>query len=268
MLLTITLAAASLTPSTGLTPTSAPAPLVRTAGDKTSDDIGETVRLVTSDRVILAGSYFAPRMRGGAKVPGVLLVHDAGSTRSAVLGMAVYLQRKGFGVLAVDLRGHGESMTPDLIWANLDKSARGSTWAFASRDLEAAASYLLKRTEIHAANLSLVGVGAGGALALRHAMEADATRAVVLLSPPLDAMGFDMTVGVSKLEGLPCLIVAPKEGREQAEGMQSRGHAANDGYEYVTVQVMKTAADEFLSDKRLNSSFSKWLTDEVMDRDR
>jgi alpha-beta hydrolase superfamily lysophospholipase len=269
MLLTITLAAASLSPPIGPTPTPAPAPLVRPSGDKKkADDIGETVRMVTRDKVTLSGSYFAPRTRGAAKVPGVLLVHDAGSDRSTVLDMAVYLQRKGFGVLAVDLRGHGDSKSTDLNWAEMDKGARGSTWAFASRDLEAAASYLLNRSEIHAANLSLVGVGAGGALVLRHAVEEDAARAVVLMGPSLEVMGFDMTEAVSDLEGLPCLIVAPKEGREEAEEMRSTCHAANDGYEYVTVQVMKTAADELLNDKRLNSSFAKWLSDEVMDRDK
>ncbi len=143
-----------------------------------------------------------------------------------------------------------------------------STWAFTSRDLEAAASYLLRRTEIHSSNLSVVGVGAGSSLALRHAMGDGATRAVVLVAPPEQVMGFKVTEGVTDLEGLPCLIVAPKEGRSQAETMREECHAANDGFEYVTVQVMKTAADELLTDKRLNSSFSKWLTETVVKRDK
>lgn len=265
MLLTLTLAAASLAP-TGPTPLPTslptPGPLVRAAGDS-RDDVGEAVRVVTRDKVTLAGSYFPPRTRGGKKVPGALLVHDAGADRSTVLDMAVYLQRKGFGVLTVDLRGHGESATKDLVWKDMDEDARESTWAFASRDIQAAATHLLKRDEVHAANLSLVGVGSGAALALRHAMEADSARAVVLVGAPEEALGFDVAEGIGELGGLPCLLVAPKEGRKSAESMAAEAHEANDGYEFVTVQVMKTKADELLGDKRLNPAFSKWLSDEV-----
>ncbi|MDA1267077.1 MAG: alpha/beta hydrolase [Planctomycetota bacterium] len=268
MLLTITLATASLACASP-TPIAAPTAITATAGEdqKTNDDLGESVRIVTQDKVSISGSYFAPRTRGNAKVPGAILVHDAGSSRAALAEMAVYLQRKGFGVLTLDLRGHGESTSADLDWSKMEDKAKESTWAFAGRDLSAAGSYLLGRKEIHAANLSLVGVGAGGALALRHATDDDATRAVVLVGPPGEALGFDMTDGVRNLGGLPCLIVADKDGRKKAETMRDAGHGANDNYEYVTVQVMKSAADELLADKRLNSSFSKWLTDEVMDKD-
>ena len=268
MLLTITLATASLAHASP-TPITPPTAISRPVEEdkNTSDSLGETVRIVTRDKVALSGSYFAPRTRGKAKVPGAILVHDAGSNRAALAEMAVYLQKKGFGVLTLDLRGHGESVDEDLDWSKMEDKAKESAWAFAGRDLTAAGSYLLGRKEIHAANLSLVGIGDGGALALRHAIDDDATRAVVLVGPSGEAQGFDMTEGICDLGGLPCLIVAPKDGRKLAEGMRDEGHDANDDYEYVTVQVMKSASDELMGDKRLNSSFSKWLTDEVMDKD-
>ncbi len=237
------------------------------ARDRRSDEIGEAVRLTTRDKLSLAASYFAPRTRGDSKVPGVLLVHDAGSSRESVASLALYLQRKGYGVLTLDLRGHGESAGKELDWSKLDEKGRQSAWAFAARDLDAAASYLLKRKEVHAANLSIVGVGAGGALALRHAMDDDATRAVVLIDPPAEVYGFDMTEGIADLGGLPTLVVASKDCRDRAQGMQADAQEANDGYEYITVQVMRCDRGEVLSDKRFNSAFSKWLTGVVMDKD-
>ncbi len=282
MLLTFTLAAASMAPfatpapllsvpglAPGLDPGSHLACLPTGGeGDKKTDVIGESVRIVTRDKIALVASYFAPRAKRGTKSPGALLIHDAGSDRSALIGMALYLQKKGFGVLALDLRAHGDSASEGLDWGEMQRGAQESAWAFSGRDLEAAASYLLGRPDIHSANLSLIGIGAGGALVLRHAIDDGAARAVVLVSPPENALGFDVNGSICDLGGLPCLIVAPKEGRTLAEKMQASGHNANDGYEYVTVQVMKTTGDELLEDKRLNSSFSKWLTGEVMERDQ
>jgi pimeloyl-ACP methyl ester carboxylesterase len=269
MLLTLTLAAASFVPAHSA---SAPAPLLTpvaasrmTDGQRGKDDIGETVRLVTRDKVSLAATFFAPRAKRGTKAPGAVLLHDAGADRRTLVSMALYLQKRGFGVLTLDLRGHGQSATESFSWATMDQKARESAWAFASRDLQAASDYLQSRDEIHSANLSLVGVGAGSGLALRHAIDDENTRAVVLVGPANGgSYGFDLPGSVCDLEGLPCLIVAPKEGRREAEALRVTGHDANDGYEYVTVQVMKTSADELLEDRRLNSSLASWLKDEVM----
>lgn len=259
MLLTISLVAAGLTPADP-TALNAPASIQR-AGD----ELGETVRVVTKDRVSLEASYFEPRSKGDTKAPGVLLVHDAGSNRETLLSTAAYLQRKGFGVLTLDLRGHGESATDELTWSEMSDEKKEATWAYAARDLTAAGKYLLDKKEIHAANLTLIGVGSSCALALRHAYDDDATRAVVLIAPEESSLGFDVAEGIVDLGGLPTMIVAPKEGRELAETLQATAHEENDGYEYVTVSVMRSDREGLMSDKRLNSSFSKWLTTQVKD---
>lgn len=259
MLLTFTLAAASLASPLGPTPLSTPVELEAPAGDKKKDDVGESVRLVTGDRVALAASYFPPRSRSGDKSPAALLVHDAGSDRSQLVELALYLQRKGFGVLALDLRGHGESATEDFSWDSMDDSARQSAWAFANRDIEAAASNLLERREIHSANLSLIGVGAGGGLILRHAYDDEAARAVALVAPPEQAMGVHLGDGITDLGGLPCLILVSREDRDRAEEMQARSHAGNGDYEYVDVEVLRDASDEILTGRELPKDLARWL---------
>jgi alpha-beta hydrolase superfamily lysophospholipase len=79
----------------------------RTEVGRTPADVGlaaEDVLLRTSDDVELAGWYVAPE-NGVA----VVLAHGAGSTRSAILEHAEVLVDHGYGVLAFDARGHGES---------------------------------------------------------------------------------------------------------------------------------------------------------------
>lgn len=230
---------------------------VRPAGAG-GDNTAELVRLTTRDRLQLTASYFPPR-KSKDKAPGAVLVHDAGADKATLDGLAEALQKRGFGVLTVDLRGHGESVTEDLDWASMDEDARRSAWAFTPRDVAAAVDQLRERSEIHSANLTLIGVGAGCNLALAHAEDDRDIRAVVLVRPLPESFGMDTLGGLIDLGGLPCLLVAPKSEREGAEAMSTKAHAENDGHEYVEVLSVSAAPDDVLDDKRMTSSLTKWL---------
>jgi pimeloyl-ACP methyl ester carboxylesterase len=76
-------------------------------GDQTPADVGLAYRDVefpTTDGVTLSG-WYVPGDNGRA----VVLLHGAGSTRSAVLDHAAVLAGHGYGVLLYDARGHGRS---------------------------------------------------------------------------------------------------------------------------------------------------------------
>jgi len=64
----------------------------------------KAVTLTTDDGVELAG-WYAPTSNGAA----VIVVHGAGSSRKAMKRQAAMLAEEGYGVLSLDLRGHGES---------------------------------------------------------------------------------------------------------------------------------------------------------------
>lgn len=84
------------------------------------------VRLTTADGVELA-AWYAPPRNGAA----VILVHGAGNSRAAVKRQASMLTRHGYGVLSIDMRGHGRSSgdTNRLGWPG-------------TPDVEAAVEYL------------------------------------------------------------------------------------------------------------------------------
>ena len=63
-------------------------------------------------------------MAKGDRKPGVLLVHDAGSDGSEFEKMASTLQKRGFGVLSIEVRGHGANTQEDIDWGKLDDEGR------------------------------------------------------------------------------------------------------------------------------------------------
>jgi dienelactone hydrolase len=243
-------------------------PTGKTAQPLTAPVAGDAVSIQTQDRLEIGATYFAPRSSRG-KAPGVLLIHDAGADQRQVQEIAGHLHKKGFGVLSIDLRGHGVSISEKAKWSALtDDTARQTMWTFAAKDLRAGAEFLRRQKSIHASNLSIVGVGAGCTLAVRHAMDDENTRAIVLISPDEENWGFNLESGVSDLEGLPTLIVAAKESRAQATALQSAGHNANNGDVYIQVAVMKSKETVLLEDARLRSQVADFLRKEVMPKKR
>ena len=234
----------------------------RDASEPALADAGEPVRLSTADRLTLSASYFSPSGRTGL-APGAIVVHDAGADRQQVAGIAVYLQKKGFGVLTVDLRGHGQSGTTEMDWAQMDERGQQRLWSFAGRDVSAAADNLRLRKEIHASNLSLIGVGAGCTLAVRHAIDDANTRAVVLVAPSSKDYGFNLERGIGDLEGLPTLIVSTSDGRDLAERLQTVGNGSSAGAIELSV-VRGDSAGSLLDETRTRSETYKWLKDQVM----
>jgi len=221
------------------------------------------VTITTKDQLLLAGSYWAPK--GKEKAPGALLLHSAGADRRSLDELGEYLWKKGFAVLAVDVRGHGGSVAEGADWSKAaDDKARESLWGLAARDVDAAAAFLLQRTEVHSTNLSVFGVGAGCALALRHAQADDNTRALVLITPEVTSFGYNTAQGVTALAGMPTLIVASNKDKDVAERLKAAGHAANEGIEYIEVSLVRAEPEAVLADAKLNNSAATWLRTQVM----
>lgn len=170
-------------------------------GSRTPADLGlayDDVTLRTSDGVELAGWWVAPR-NGAA----VVVLHGAGSTRTAALDQAGVLARAGFGVLLVDARGHGESegRGMDLGW-----------WG--ERDAAAAVDVALAQPDVEANRVGLLGLSMGGEEAI-------------------GAAGVDERVGAVVAEGASNRVASDK-GYLDAYGV--RGHLQQ-GIDWLTYAV-------------------------------
>jgi pimeloyl-ACP methyl ester carboxylesterase len=121
----------------------------------------EDVTLTTGDHVTLK-AWYAPSTNGAA----VILIHGAGDSREGLRGYAAMLVRHGYGVLALDLRGHGESegTTNRLGWQG-------------TRDVGTAVEYLQARDEVRA--IGGLGLSLGGEVLLGAASAYPALQAVV-----------------------------------------------------------------------------------------
>jgi pimeloyl-ACP methyl ester carboxylesterase len=135
-------------------------------GSRTPGDLGlpyRDVAVTTADGVRLSGWYLPSKNRAA-----VLMLHGSGETRSGVLQHAVRLAEQGFGVLALDARGHGRSAGTAMDWG----------W-FGPLDAEAGVTFLAEQAEVDPGRIGAVGLSMGGEEALTAAASDARIRAVV-----------------------------------------------------------------------------------------
>jgi dienelactone hydrolase len=174
----------------------------------------ERVTFETFDHITIHGDYYAPPPSAG-KAPLAILLHMCHSDRSAWTPVARPLQAAGFGVLAIDLRGHGASAT-DALRARVE--ARDPTLFRAMfQDVRGAYDWIAQRDEIDRARFALVGASVGASVALQYAAEDLSVDVVVCLTPGLDYLGMNSQDDIRRIEGRRIHLVATRDEREAAE---------------------------------------------------
>jgi uncharacterized protein len=125
----------------------------------------ELVRFPSVDGVVLA-AWYTPSTNGAA----VVLRHGsgAGSSKTSTTAQAAVLARHGYGVLAMDARGHGQSGGRAMDWG----------W-YGDADVAAAAAWLAARPEVDPERLAGVGLSMGGEELLGAAGSDERLRVVV-----------------------------------------------------------------------------------------
>lgn len=159
--------------------------------------------LKTTDGIDIVADYYLPKT---PSTQGVLLVHMMPATRVSWKMFATHMQEKGYHVLAIDLRGHGESTGgPEGYKQFNDEDHQKSSF-----DLETAGEFL-KTKGVEVDHLSLVGASIGANLVLQYGALRGAKN-IILLSPGLSYRGIKADPLVQKIkQGTRILFVASQD---------------------------------------------------------
>lgn len=129
---------------------------------------GETVAIRAADGTTLAAVWHPP----AEPAPAVVLVHMLSRSHREWEPAAQALNAVGFGVLAIDLRGHGDS-----------GGSYADGLAPMQQDVQAAIDWVKARPEVRAQRVGIAGASLGASLAIIAAASDPAVRSVALLSP-------------------------------------------------------------------------------------
>lgn len=164
--------------------------------------VANLVSIKTEDGFELIGNFYKSDSEFG-----VILLHMLNRNRNDWNAFAEQLQKEGYNVLSIDLRGHGQS---------LKKDGRTVGWQMFSAkdfndmilDVKAAKEFLEKKG---VNKISLIGASIGANAALNYATEDIEIKTIVLLSPGLDYRGVKTEDTAKDYENRPILIVASED---------------------------------------------------------
>jgi pimeloyl-ACP methyl ester carboxylesterase len=139
----------------------------RTYATKTPADFGMAYRdapLRTADGLQLA-AWFIP----GERAESLVMVHGLGSNRGELLSLGADLHARGYNLLLLDLRAHGDS-----------DGGLSTLGVKEVEDVRTAIDFLVRQPEVDPDRISIYGASLGGAVALQAAERLPQLNSVVV----------------------------------------------------------------------------------------
>ncbi len=223
--------------------TAAPAPQAKPGGGAP-----RVVDFKTADGWTLAADFRPPK-RGR---PTLVMAHGYAASRAEWGAFAVELSSRGWGTLALDLRGHGESIQGPRGPSAFAVVDADGAWPGAAADLEAAVDFL-GRQGISQGKVCLAGASLGANLVAKVAAQRRKLRCATLLSAGRDYRG--VRLEEEKL-GPPTLIAAsPTDGYAYQTLVGFRARQTS----HRLLEAAKGHGVQMLEDKDFKRRLIDWL---------
>jgi pimeloyl-ACP methyl ester carboxylesterase len=174
----------------------------------------QTVTFETDDGVSIVADFYPST--GRALSPVAILLPMYRHDRSSWTPLIPHLHDAGFAVLAIDPRGHGDSVKPkEMDLARRVRERDPTLFRAMYRDVFAGYHFLSQQPNCDLARVALVGASVGCSVAIDYASRDRSVDVVVCLSPGENYLGLDSRAHMKKFaESGPraiLLLAAPQE---------------------------------------------------------
>lgn len=220
----------------------------------------QRVTFKTNDGLTLHGTWLPAEN----KKPTLVLLHGLASTKEEWRSLAAAMGALGWGVLAYDARGHGESsITKDGQgypngFRYFGGPGNGSSWEKMIDDVGAAVRFLEREKKIDRNSIVFGGASLGANVCLSYAGLTSLRRPVVLLSPAVQYQNIEAVPALRRLAGAPILMIAHPNDRYSYESVL-RFKKEFPGITVWTTGLPAGHGVQMLDESTL-SKLSDWLT--------
>ncbi|MCI0479374.1 alpha/beta hydrolase [Candidatus Uhrbacteria bacterium] len=223
--------------------------------------MAERITLKTVDGVTIVADWVAAPTTIGASI----LLHMMPANRKSWVGLQAALMSRGVASLAIDLRGHGESVEgPD--GSRIDfKGFTDDEHQSSLYDVIAAFDWL-RRRGFEPSHIVVCGASIGANIALQMLLEEPALAGAALLSPGSSYHGTDATFDAPSVLPPQSLWVAASEGDDQKsfeDGKAVVEKAPSDRKEFVGLKNAGHGTNMFSADPKLTERLADWIRDLV-----
>lgn len=198
----------------------------------------ELVTIRAEDGRVLYGAYFDPF---GGSAPAVILFHQLYTTRHSWNDFIQPLMEAGYKVLAMDVRGYGQTRG-------------GINWTRAQQDSLDWSAWVLEQPGV--TSLLMAGSSMGSSLALNACFEVPECHSTIAISPGLNYFGVSTTDAFQA--DYPKLMVYAERDNYPARAMpylEENAHST----EYLVLEGRAHGMDLFKQDETLIATLIDWM---------
>ena len=217
----------------------------------------QPVSLTTKDGWILSAAYL-PATQGAT----VVLFHDLGKNKEAFSSFRKALAKAGFGYLALDLRGHGQS-TGRGTYPSFAKEGADNPFNKMMQDATTAVAFLNTKG-VSQDQIFLLGTGLGANVAAKTVGALPNIRAVALISPSANIRDVLPVPALRTYKGAVLLAASAGERKGFLEASILRNVAfLTTGEGNVTFLTAYDLSSHALVDKYLTPTLIEWVRSPV-----
>ena len=219
-------------------------------------------KVVTADKFTMTARLEYPKVKGATNYKTVVLLHSLGYNSDWWMTLPQMLLDKGYAVLLIDLRGHGNSVFNSKLSQSSWSSLTNSAYAKYPDDVLAVIDYVKnenKRTFFN--EWAIVGsdIGASTAVFVANKIQ-NKPKTIVMLSPVVKAKGLYIPVKLAEVNDVDILSIIGKNDMSSHKANHYLKKFAQSTYvEYIS-DAKSTGMLMLKLDDTLSNVITSWIS--------
>ena len=218
-------------------------------------------KVVTKDGFLLNAKLQYPNIKKQREFPSVVLLHSLGYSSEWWENLPDELLKKGYAVVLIDLRGHGNSVyNPKLVkvsWKNLTKKA----FARYPDDMVMVIKYIENDNKrVFFDNWAVVGSDIGASTAVLAIDKLNTKpKTIVMLTPVINAKGLYIPIKFAEMDNIDVLSII---GNSDKNGEYANGYLKKFAQSTFTEYISGSSSSGMLllkNDKTLAGVITGWI---------
>lgn len=238
--------------------------LINTSANAEQSFAKKDIKAIAPDGFNIEATLTYPKSKSQKEFQTVVLLHSLGYSSQWWEDLPLELLKKGYAVLAIDLRGHGASVYNSKLTKNSWKSMKNSAFAKYPEDVVAVINKVKEENskKIFFNNWAIVGadIGASAGIIAADLMQNN-PKTIVMISPVIKAKGLYIPVSLAHLNNVDILSISGTDDIMSKDAEAYLAKFAQDEFISFTSDSKTTGMLMLKNDQGLSKMIAEWIAE-------
>ena len=237
---------------------------INTSAQAAQSYIKKDIRVRAKDGFNIAATFTYPKIKGQKEYGTVILLHSLGYNSQWWEDLPQLLLNKGYAVLAIDLRGHGNSVYNSRLAKISWKNLKNSGYAKYPDDIMAVIEEIKKENTSKAffKNWAIVGADIGASAGVLAADKMDIhPKTILMISPVVESKGLYIPVSIAHLDGVDFLAILGTDDNISKDAYNYLKKFAQNQFLELTSESKTTGMMMLKNDEGLANFITEWISE-------